>query len=199
MSKLSLFTQIIMIVVAVLILFFYIKPTIAEVRAVQETTETYEAEAEKVAAVNQLLETQLNKVDSVNQADAEALQRYLPNNLDEISVMKDLSAILATEKITPTDISFTSSSTVESTSAVPGDIIGLTNYLFSISALVTYDELKALLKAIEINDYLLQIDTLEVKPSEDSDSLMVTMELRTFSKTAAMLADVPVATEEVIE
>ena len=197
MSKLSLFTQIGMIVVAVIITVLYIKPTVANIRSTEETTATYSAEADKVSDVNKMLSEQVAKVNSVTSADGEALKRYMPDSVDEVAVMKDLSAIFTALNIPLTALTAGTAAVLSGDSATD-QTSHLTTHSFTVGATMSYPELKKLLSALEVNNYLLQIDSLKVTPSESGD-LAVSLSLSTFSR-ATVVDTVPgAATSDVTE
>ena len=189
MTKLSLFTQILMIVIAITIMFMYIKPTVTHIRTVQDATLQYGAEAEKVLTVNQLLATQVSKVDQIKQPDAAALMRYMPDSVDELEVMKDLVSILKAAGVSDPTVAYNGDAsllnTVGSDNSSLVDAEGVTSmkiYPFTISAQMTYQDMKRFLAALEINNYLMQIDTLKAAPGE-SGLLTVEMMLSTFART----------------
>lgn len=195
MTKLSLFTQILMIVIAVIIMVMYIKPTVSHIRMVQDTTLQYSMETDKVSSVNKLLEVQVNKIDVISQPDTLALKRFMPDSVDELEVMKDLITICAAAGITDPTVAFkgaavpvggdgsVSSVLTEQTDGMDS----MKTYPFAVSALMTYQQMKLFLAALEVNDYLLQIDTLSVKPSE-SGELTVEIALSTFARPIVSVA-----------
>jgi hypothetical protein len=186
MSRLSLLTQIGMITIAVVIALTYIKPTITGIRTTQDATRQYESESNKVLQINNLLATQVAKVDSVPPPDMRALERYLPDSVDEVAVMKDLMAILTSVDAQNVDVSFAAANL--DTSSVDGAGTGLAEYSFTVKADATYDDMKALLAAIEINDYLLQIKSFSAEPS-DTGYLAISLELVVFSRVPTLAVE----------
>lgn len=188
MSRISLFTQIIMIIVAAVIGFYYIKPTVTKIRVTQDLTATYEAEAAKVLDVNVLLKQRIEKIDSVTLGDSDALKRYIPDTVDEIAVMKDLAAIGSDLGIIFSSLTYdgaTEESVAEELNTEPK----LMSHAFSIETDVNYSELKQLLAALEINNYPLQVDLLDIVPDK-TGLLAVSLSIQTFSR-------VPVSDSEV--
>lgn len=180
MSKFSLFTQVLMIIIAVTIGIVYIKPTIASIRSTEETTAMYIAEANKVKEVDEMLEMKVRKVDSVPTADVTALNRYMPDSVDDVAVMKDISAVFTALKIPLSGLSV--GGTAAPVDVKDGGLSSkLTSHTFTVSASMSYSELKKLLHALEINDYLLQVDSLRLAPTE-LGSLLVNLTLSTFSR-----------------
>jgi hypothetical protein len=179
MSNFSLFTQIGMIVVAGTIMFTYIKPTYNNIQIKLDTIETYKTEADKVKDVDDLLVQKVNTVDGVSAADTAALKRYVPDSVDDVAVMKDIQSIFTALALPLSSIAIGGTSPVP-VQGVSGNV-GLMSHSFSISTKVSYDELKTLLKVIEVNNYLLQVNSLTIAPAE-TGSLGVSMTLTTFNR-----------------
>ncbi len=181
MSNFSLFTQVGMIIVAATIVFTYIKPTFANIEKTRTTTDTYIIEADKVKGVDDLLVQKAAKVDAVSAADSAALKRYVPDEVDDVAVMKDIQGIFAALAFPLTSLNAGGASAAPS--AVSGTIgnVGLVPHSFTVATKLTYDELKTLLKVLEVNNYLLQIDSLTITPGE-SGLLTISMVLSTFNR-----------------
>ncbi len=175
----SLFIQLGMVVVAGIITVMYIMPTMEEIRTVQDKIAVYEKEIENVTSVNQKLQASVSQVQSVSPDNKQALDRYLPNQFDVVSVMKEINTILTGLNLEPTALEFTGGGSGESNNsnseavATSGSFDSATHalvpYTFTFSVDLEYDELKQLLSTIETNDYLLEINKLEVAPAEDDD------------------------------
>lgn len=178
MSKISFLTQIFMIVIAIVIVFIYIKPTFEKIRETQETTAVYIAESDKVSDVNLLLKNKINTVNGVSSADMAALNRYMPDSVDNVVVMKDILAIFTALKLPLLSIS---AGSVAGAATDPG--VRLVPHTFSVTSQMSYSDVKRLLHALEVNDYLLQIDSLNLTPGT-SDLVAVSMTLTVFSRTA---------------
>ena len=179
-----------MIVIAVVIVFVYIKPTFEQIRSTQETTKAYVAEYEKVSDVNILLKKQVAIVDSVSPADVTALKRYMPDSVDDVIVMKDILAIFTALKLPLGGISVGGGVTAATADAGAAKI---TPHTFAITSQMSYTDLKRLLHVLEVNDYLLQVDSLNLVPST-SGIIGVTMGLTTFSRN--VVQPVVAATED---
>jgi uncharacterized lipoprotein len=86
----GIFAQIAIIIVAVAIVVSYVHPTMQSISETQEDTITYELERQKVNAVNAQLAELMSKMDSVSAADQRKLDMYLPEQLDDVNVVRDL-------------------------------------------------------------------------------------------------------------
>jgi hypothetical protein len=176
-----------MIVIAIVIVFVYIKPTFAKIRSTQETTAAYVSESEKVSDVNLLLKKQVAIVDGVAPADVDALKRYIPDTVDDVVVMKDLLAIFTALKLPLNTIGGGGANL-----AAAENGSNLVPHSFTVASQMTYTDLKRLLRALEVNDYLLQIDSLNITPS-NSGSLGVSLVITTFNRN--IVSDVPALEE----
>lgn len=187
MSKISLFGLLGMIVVACTIGIMYIKPTVSDIRVIEQTTKKYQDEIEKVSIVNQTLANTLSLLDSLPTADSEALKRYLPDTVDEVSVMKDITQIFTSVGTLVEGIVYQPPSTDESAVVDDGAVDlykGLQKYNFTVDAVLTTAQLSQVLSALEINNYLLQVSSLKVAPEENGSGLKVIMTLTAFSRAA---------------
>lgn len=182
MSKISFLTQIFMIVIAVVIVIIYIKPTFEKIRETQETTAVYITESNKVSDVNLLLKNKIAIVNGVSSSDTEALNRYMPDTVDDVLVMKDILAIFTALKL---PLSSISAGSAAGAAALPG--VRLVPHTFSITSQMTYSDVKRLLHALEVNDYLLQIDSLNMTPGT-TGLVGVSMSLTAFARTTAPVA-----------
>lgn len=177
-----------MIVVAITIGIIYIQPTIADIRTIEDTTTLYKNEITKVSAVNQNLSAQLATLEAISPGDNQALEKYLPNSVDEVAVMKDITTIFSTVGVAIAGIDYvlpdTKNSNVDSDTVDPYQ--GLDQSNFTVTATLDNQQLLRILNAIEINDYLLQVSSLKITPSETASVLQIELVLTAFSRSVAV-------------
>lgn len=185
MSRISLLGLVGMIVVAVTIGIMYIKPTVSDIRVIEQSTIKYKAEIEKVSEVNTTLAAKLAELDALTPADTDALKRYLPDTVDEVAVMKDITQIFATAGAPVDGIVYAApiSSDVSIDSDIVDPYLGLQKYNFTVQTTLDTVKLSQILSALEVNDYLLQVSDIKVAPSKDSSDLSVSMTLTAFSRS----------------
>jgi hypothetical protein len=166
----SPFVQLFMVVLALAILFLYIRPTVTEIRATQDNISAYENELDRVTNVNDLLRSHTSAIDALPLSNIQALERYLPSQVDEIAIMRDLELIvnevgvqLVTLEFAGSDANVSADPSLEVTSRGNNPIATK----FHLGVTSSYDELKTLLSAIEINNYQLSIDSADITPTED--------------------------------
>jgi hypothetical protein len=180
MSKFSLLTHCVLIIIAVTIGMLYIKPTVEKIGVVEDKTAFYRAESLKVTAVNQDLTQKLSLIDSVTPADKDNLLRYLPDAIDDIAAMKDIVAIFNQVSVDVTDIAYTPGSVANTKEDTPS-IKGVDTHNFKMTATLSYDQLVNALRALEVNNYLLQVSSLNITPDE-LGQLGIDLTLTAFTK-----------------
>lgn len=182
MNKFSLITQIGMILVSSTIVVMYIQPKISTIRETQDAITNYERETQNVSQINETLKTKISEIEAIAPQDVAALNRFLPNQVDEISVLKDLSTIISSQSILPFDVVY-NGNTVGKTAetGTPSEYGDVSEYYFSATFETSYNQLKNLLGIIETNAYLLQITNLKITDS-GSGQLKVSMSITAFSR-----------------
>jgi hypothetical protein len=181
MNKFSLLTHMGMIAIAVAIVLIYIQPKISSIRDTQDLITSYEIETEKVSQVNESLRAKIAAIDSIAPDDLQALARFVPATIDEISVLKDMEAILVSQSIDDFEIAYKGNNAGQSSDEeVTSEYGPVTENYFSASFETDYQQLKSLLALVETNDYLMQITNLKISEAAD-DLVKVDMSLTTFT------------------
>jgi hypothetical protein len=104
MQQTSIIRHIIMILIAGAIVVLYIQPTIQQIRQNQDSAVLYNAEVEKVTMVNQLMAQKLATINSIPLTDRQKLITYMPDNVEEVSVLRTLETILFSVGIQPSTL-----------------------------------------------------------------------------------------------
>lgn len=179
--------QLFMVILAVAIVLLYIQPTVEAIRATQDQTAVYQSELDRVTAVNDMLQRHINTINTLPLSDVQALERYIPTTIDEIAVMRDLRLLVSEVGINLTTLKYggpvtpTAGEEVTGTGSAPS--AALIPLGFSLGVETTYDGLKNLLRALEINNYQLTVTSADIAPGED-DLLLVTLELVAYALEA---------------
>ncbi|MFM2424164.1 MAG: hypothetical protein RLZZ70_555, partial [Candidatus Parcubacteria bacterium] len=183
----SLFIQIGMITLAGCIVFLYVMPTVETINATKNKTAQYQVELDRVTGVNSLLDSHIEKIDSIANAQKNALNDYLPNSVDEIAVLRDIEAIVAESgsKVLALDFADVPSdaSLIEDGVEVESDLVPHT---FSLGVTGSYQDIKNLFSLLETNKYQLYVETVELTPNE-GDSVSATIKLVVYSLKADAL------------
>jgi hypothetical protein len=164
----GLFTQIGMIIVAVAIIFTYVEPTFTKLAEVQDQIKLYQDKRAEVETVNWKLSNLVKQID-ISKDDGRRLAAYLPDEIDEISIMRDLLLITNQSGALYSDVSYESQASQKSQSAKSTDneqkIMPLAHN-FSLSVEGTYSQIKNLLTLLEQNNYPLEIYGLDIAQTE---------------------------------
>lgn len=157
----GLFSQISMIILAFAIVFTYVKPTFGEIGKIQDDIAKYQAELAGVVYVNSELASHVSSMDSVSIDDHRKLLTYLPNEVDEIAVARDLKNI--------SDLSGAQYMNVKSNGPA-GEVEKKPDpkkprpqaVSFVLSVEGSYKEIKNLFKLMELNHYPLEVQGVTI-------------------------------------
>jgi hypothetical protein len=181
MNKFSFVTQIGMIAIAVAIVVMYIQPKISSIRDTQDLITSYETETENVSQVNESLRAKISTIDTVTPDDLQALARFVPSTIDEISVLKDLGTIIEAQSILDYDVAYKGDNSQAITDEDAPNEYGLVNeHYFSVTFEAGYQQLKSVLAQLETNDYLLQVANLKITDTAEG-LVKVEMSLTAFT------------------
>jgi hypothetical protein len=158
MIQKGLFSQIVIVIISVALIMTYIQPTLAGIADKQDDIQVYNNEAENVIRVNSRLNQLVTDLESVSQGDRERLRTYLPTTIDEVVVMRHLLLISERAQVAYLDSQYN------------GDInlpfgdeeIDLIAHSFSLSVEGSYQQIKELIRLIELNEYPLEIHNLSI-------------------------------------
>ncbi len=167
--------QIALIVVALILVFVYIKPTFAQIAQIQSDVTEYKDAVSKASEFNQLLDKLARKERSYSDQDRAALDRFLPSTVDYAQVMHDLESLFEIYDIELDKLSVDSESETSNVDVyIEGEEMskGTLPYSdFSLTVTDSYDKIKQLLALIESNSYPLEIVTMDLAKSvTDADS-----------------------------
>lgn len=180
----GLFTQIVMVILAVSIVMTYVKPAFSAIASTQDTIEKYKQEKNKTASVNELLTTLSARLDSVSNNDKRELLTYLPDLIDEIAITRDLSLIAAEAGVSFKDAKYLGEKVeVAAKGSVPAETTSLglpKKYAFSLDVEGTYTQLKNLFSLIQQNNYPLEVHGLKITKLEGG-FLQAEIQLMTYS------------------
>jgi len=172
MNPLGLFSQVLAVVIALTIGYFYVQPTIDEIGVIQDDIATYTAERVKIESINNQLAMELAAFESISRSDKERLATYMPHFIDDISIMRDISFIVEQAGVTNTALSyegavdaeravFSQANSQSSFSDQPP-----TSHSFSVNIQGSYDAVKTFLRLLERNEYPLEVHELSMATDE---------------------------------
>ena len=176
----GMFTQIIMIIIAVSIVITYVKPALADITKAQDDIVTYKKERETVISVNSKLSEMVSKLDkNVSNGDQRKLLTYLPNEIDKITVSKDIFEISQQSGVLYKDLSFEEESEIDDRNG-EGSKVYPTATGFNLSVEGSYLQIKNLFSLMAKNNYPLEVMTVNISSSEGS-LLSVEMQFMVYS------------------
>ncbi len=201
----GLFAQIGLLLLAVGIIFTYIRPTFEEIGQTQDEILTYQTEIEKVTMVNQKLMSMVATIDSTTIDDRQRLLAYMPNTVDILLVPRDIQTIVERTGGILDSVSYDGVRNDESSQDNSGTTNAYTNtnqqaaggqfantssvstvsekptaHAFSVSFAGNYQQVKNFLSALETNHYPLEVHQLTLSPAEGG-FLNAELELVTYS------------------
>lgn len=190
----GLFTQVIIVVLSIGIIFTYLKPEFSKIGETQNKITTYQEENQKVKEVNDELERQVGILKSVSKDDNLRLLTYLPDYIDPIVVMKDIQAIAKDSGVilsSVTDLgegegSDTQNQTLYFAETFDPNPVPLilekkpSVHTFGMSFEGSYSQVKDLLQKLEQNHYPLVVDGLEIQ-TDEGGFLGVTATINTYA------------------
>jgi Tfp pilus assembly protein PilO len=173
----SFLAQIMMTVLALGMLALYVRPTMDEIGKTQDSIVEYQNEKARVNEVNAKLASMVSRVNQISSADMTALLTYLPDNVDYVSVSRDVYGMAESSGIFVNSVKY-SGTHVET--QIDGEPIQPKRHDFSVAFTSSYDQLKVFLKKLEQSNYPLEV--LDFKASVDDEGLISTeMTLVTYS------------------
>jgi hypothetical protein len=159
----------------------YVHPTMQSISETQEDTITYELERQKVNAVNAQLAELMSKMDSVSAADQRKHDMYLPEQLDDVNVVRDLYLMAQEAQVWFRDASVSGEVRKRGRSSnLPDNDEYPVPFSFTLTVEGGYQQIKDLLALVEQNKYPLEIHNLSIT---GGDGLLLTadIELVTFT------------------
>ncbi|MDC1205536.1 hypothetical protein N8083_01675 [Candidatus Pacebacteria bacterium] len=184
--------QIVLIIISIVIIVTYVQPTFEEVRSTQDETKEFQEALVSAKTFNTELQKLTAAASSFNEADLRALERYIPDTVDTIAVMRDIETIIQNNKMALTSLGSEASGleSAEQISNAQGQTPSVNTqelYVqqFEVSVAGTYDQFKLLLQDFERNAYPLEVQHITFSSGEGSlYNFDITLETYSFiSKT----------------
>lgn len=163
MKNASVLVQTALLLIAVSLLFFYVRPAFSTISAEQDKVSEYDEAISQAAAVNTLLSDLQNQIESIPNTDRNALEAYLPETIDPIAVQRDIKAYVDRRPLELVDMA--QGSLAE---------FGTDGYLQQMDFMVTvtgdYTAVKDFLRDTERNPYPLHLTELALTPTTQGSS-----------------------------
>ncbi len=160
----SSLSQLALLIIAIAVVFTYIKPSFVEIKDIQDTTLEYTEVYQKTSEFNSKLSGLVASAQAFRASDLEALDVFLPATVDELTVMSDIKAIADQSGVTITLLNASDvvqpSTDVEYTDVEMEQASVLAYQDFNVTLSGSYDSLKTFLGFIAQNNYTLEVVSL---------------------------------------
>lgn len=168
-------TQLVLVIVSIVIIITYIRPTYDDMERIRNEAETYQTALDNAKSYNMKLSELYDQKNSFSVTERRVLNRFLPKEIDAIAVMRDIETIAQNHSIPLTALSSSDAvlGTVNTQQQTPGQgqvieqQLPVTVQKFQLNVSATYEQFKAFLHDLERNAYLLEVANLVVEPSDD--------------------------------
>lgn len=153
-------THIILSIVALVIIFLYIQPTLVSISKTQDELFQYSDASNKAAELNQQLASLTAVEQSFKTLDKIALDTYLPPTIDGMAIMADIATMASDNKMKVTQLTADELQLPVEDARLAGEKIETpdTSYVdFTLETNGLYTDFKAMLKSFEKNKYQLEV------------------------------------------
>lgn len=180
----SLLTQLGIVGISVAIILTFIQPALTRIGDTQDEIVATQDELNKINEVQASLADLINRANSISLKDRTLLRTYLPDYVDEVLVLKNISEIATQAKIELTDLAYGGQiANANNSAAVANATPAVVTHTFDLSFISSYESVKDLFALLETNNYPLDIQSLSIKP-DDGGLLHVDLTLQTYSHLA---------------
>ncbi|MEZ4104105.1 MAG: hypothetical protein R3B60_02345 [Candidatus Paceibacterota bacterium] len=194
----SLFFQILLAGLAIAIAIVYVNPSFKNIGDLQFAIAEYKKERDNVAKFNTDLRDLAKKINSISEADQQALLKYMPDTVDEVSVSRDIFNISLMSGVVMNDISVSDGATNNRNNNPVEEVVDPADqhktppvpHAFSASVTGEYEDIKNFLLLLEESNYPLEIRNLSISSSNGGSN----QESSTLSNNNDLSAEVEIVT-----
>lgn len=191
--------QILLLVLAVIIAATVIRPKLAEMRTSQNEIKSYQDALDNIGAYNQRLQALISQANALSNVDRETLYRFMPTDVDETAVARDISNIVARHGLLLLDVSSEEGVPMSTLNGQAGidqpidpetgtfidnsaqDGADLMVHRFTVSAVGRYQNMKEMLMDFERNVYPLRLVEFSFTVENNNDLTSYAIVLETYS------------------
>ncbi|MEX0917638.1 MAG: hypothetical protein WDZ93_00615 [Candidatus Paceibacterota bacterium] len=189
-------TQIILVILSIVIILTIIRPMFVGISEEQDEVQRYREAVDLADQFNARLGELAQRANAFSAQELQALDTYLPSEIDPILVSRDLVAIadrngLLVEEIAVEDDLEGGDTTASDQYALEETLMvqhtleeeaeaAVTRHQFTIEAAGTYGQMKQMLRDVERNHYPLRLSQFEFKSDNQSSLLSFTATFETY-------------------
>lgn len=188
--KSNALVQIMVIVVAVIIVAVFVRPMFSEIGLLQDEIFEYQDAVAKANEFNTRLEELIAVENSFSFRDVNALETFLPVEIDSVRVLSDLGTIASSTSMAvdsfDVDELYTPSEQTVFAASDEAEQETLAHQDFNISVFGSYTQAKEFMRALERNAYPLEMVEFSIGPLDESeefapDTVTMSLILRTYA------------------
>lgn len=175
----KLFTQVILLVTSVIIIVTYVRPAFTEIAVVQDDITRFDNTVSRAAELNTALRDLIATEQSISNSEIVKLSTYLPTELDEVTIMRDINNIFTISEVDITSMNAAAGEAIQISSnisqgsrraaSVEGGDPSVVYRDFAVQFMGTYEQLKSVLENVESNAYPLEIVDLVFASAQEED------------------------------
>ncbi len=190
----SSISQFALLIISFAIFFTYTQPTIGDIKSVQDETFAYTDAVSKANEFNTKLNQLQSQMNSFRSSDIEALEIYLPDEVDSLTVMADIETIARQNNVQILSMTKVQSDEASGDVQFEDQLIEqpkVATHDFSVTSTGSYEDMKRMLRNFEQNKYLLEVVSFQfgaitdtaaaTVSSADTEENSYVMTLRTYS------------------
>ena len=166
-------TQIILIILSVIIIMTYIRPKFDDISKTQGETDKFRTAVERATEFNQRLQSLISQIESFSGGDVRKLEKFMPDTIDEVVVMRDIVTIAEANSLILDAIKAEGNVEPANPTTIQGEAVSQTNVLtpltseqFLLTVTGTYVQFKKFLSDVERNAYPLEVVELSFETGE---------------------------------
>lgn len=177
--------QLLLIIISGVIIASYVNPTFDSMRATQDETQEYREALDNAEKFNQELARLMDAANELTTSERQTLNRYLPNEIDTVAVMRDIETIANNNQMSIQNLSTVEEEVMPFFIPAQGqpqeERSALNATTFSVGLFGSYEAFKRFLRAIERNAYPLEVTSLQFSPTSEGSLYSYVLKLETFS------------------
>lgn len=160
------------IIISVIVLFTYVKPTLNEVKGIQSETREYSDVIANAKQFNDLIQTRVAEMDTIGVRNLARLDKFLPNDIDEVRFLYDIDTIAKKHRML-----FGNISVEEDTEDDDSGTVSFVEMSFALIG--SYEQFKNVLKDFEQSLALTEVTEINFSAGE-GDLIQFELTVRTF-------------------